>query len=55
MAGRTNTAGRAGGVMRSLLRSIADGLLSVAFGVFMIALHFSLLNILKETAAAIRD
>ena len=34
-------------MMRSLLRSITDGLLSVALGVFMISLHFSLLSIMK--------
>jgi len=33
--------------MRSLLRSITDGLLSAAFGVFMISLHFTLLSVAK--------
>ena len=33
--------------MRVLLRSIADGLLSVALRVFMICLHFSLLSVFK--------
>ena len=33
--------------MRNLIRNIADALLSVAFGVFMITLHFSLLSVCK--------
>ena len=33
--------------MRNLLRTIADGLLSAALGVFMISLHFSLLSVFK--------
>ena len=33
--------------MRSVLRYIADSLLSAAFGVFMISLHFSLLSVCK--------
>jgi hypothetical protein len=33
--------------MRNLLRTISDGLLSAAFGVFMISLHFSLLSVFK--------
>ena len=34
-------------MMRGLVRSIMDGLLSAALGVFMISLHFSLLSIFK--------
>ena len=34
-------------MMRSLLWSIADGLLSVAISVFMLCLHFSLLSVFK--------